>query len=41
MENTNWRVRGKIFDYAAFVDYLENLTNAYPILSIEDGMDGV
>ena len=30
---------GKIFDYAQFVDYLENLTNAYPILSIEDGMD--
>ena len=30
---------GKIFDYAQFADYLENLTNAYPILSIEDGMD--
>ena len=30
---------GKIFDYAQFVDYLENLTNSYPILSIEDGMD--
>ena len=30
---------GKIFDYAQFADYLENLTSAYPILSIEDGMD--
>ena len=30
---------GKIFDYAQFADYLESLTNAYPILSIEDGMD--
>ena len=30
---------GKIFDYAQFADYLENLANAYPILSIEDGMD--
>jgi len=30
---------GKIFDYTQFADYLENLTNAYPILSIEDGMD--
>ena len=30
---------GKIFDHAQFADYLENLTNAYPILSIEDGMD--
>ena len=29
----------KIFDHAQFADYLENLTNAYPILSIEDGMD--
>ena len=30
---------GKIFDCAQFADYLESLTNAYPILSIEDGMD--
>ena len=30
---------GKIFDYAQFADYLENLANTYPILSIEDGMD--
>ena len=30
---------GKIFNYAQFADYLENLTSAYPILSIEDGMD--
>ncbi len=30
---------GKIFDHAQFADYLESLTNAYPILSIEDGMD--
>ena len=30
---------GEIFDCAQFADYLENLTNAYPILSIEDGMD--
>ena len=30
---------GKICDYAQFADYLENLTNTYPILSIEDGMD--
>ena len=30
---------GKIFNFVEFADYLENLTKAYPILSIEDGMD--
>ena len=30
---------GKTFDSNQFADYLEQLANAYPILSIEDGMD--
>ena len=30
---------GKAFDHDQFAGYLENLTKAYPILSIEDGMD--
>ena len=30
---------GKTFDSSQFADYLEQLANAYPILSIEDGMD--
>ena len=30
---------GKTFGFVQFADYLENLTKAYPILSIEDGMD--
>ena len=30
---------GKTFNFVQFADYLENLTKAYPILSIEDGMD--
>ncbi len=30
---------GKTFNFVEFADYLENLTKAYPILSIEDGMD--
>ena len=30
---------GKTFDSNHFADYLEQLANAYPILSIEDGMD--
>lgn len=29
----------KSFDSAGFADYLDNLTNLYPIISIEDGMD--
>ena len=30
---------GKVLDSGEFVDYLENLANNYPIISIEDGMD--
>ena len=30
---------GKTFDAAAFADYLSGLVEAYPIISIEDGMD--
>lgn len=30
---------GKSFTSAEFADYLDNLTNLYPIISIEDGMD--
>ena len=30
---------GKIFDSNQFADYLDKLVKAYPILSIEDGMD--
>ena len=30
---------GKSFTSAEFADYLDNLTNMYPIISIEDGMD--
>lgn len=30
---------GRKFDAAGFVDYLEALTDQYPIISIEDGMD--
>lgn len=30
---------GKVFDAAGFADYLAGLTQRYPIISIEDGMD--
>lgn len=30
---------GKVLDSAAFADYLAELSNKYPIISIEDGMD--
>ncbi|WP_250463759.1 phosphopyruvate hydratase [Microbulbifer litoralis] len=30
---------GKVFDSAGFADYLAQLADSYPILSIEDGMD--
>ena len=30
---------GRSFDRAGFIDYLEDLVNRYPIISIEDGMD--
>jgi enolase len=30
---------GKVFDSAGFADYLADLTEQYPILSIEDGLD--
>lgn len=30
---------GRSFDRSGFVDYLEDLVNRYPIVSIEDGMD--
>ncbi|RAU17151.1 phosphopyruvate hydratase [Nitrincola tibetensis] len=30
---------GKIFDSSAFADYLQSLSEKYPIVSIEDGMD--
>ncbi|GLK87956.1 phosphopyruvate hydratase [Pseudomonas turukhanskensis] len=30
---------GKVFDAAGFADYLAGLTERYPIISIEDGMD--
>ncbi len=30
---------GKTFDAAGFVDYLSGLVDAYPIISVEDGMD--
>jgi len=30
---------GKVLDSGGFVDYLEDLANKYPIISIEDGMD--
>jgi enolase len=30
---------GKTFDAASFVDYLAGLVDAYPIISVEDGMD--
>ena len=30
---------GRSFDPAGFIDYLEDLVNRYPIISIEDGMD--
>jgi len=30
---------GKTYDAAAFVDYLSGLVDAYPIISVEDGMD--
>ena len=30
---------GKTFDATTFVDYLSGLVDAYPILSVEDGMD--
>ena len=33
------KVRGKSYSSDEFVEYLEQLTNNYPILSIEDGMD--
>jgi len=35
----NLRGENKSFDSAGFVDYLQGLTENYPILSIEDGMD--
>ncbi|WP_211827019.1 phosphopyruvate hydratase [Kistimonas asteriae] len=30
---------GKVFDSAGFADYLADLANQYPIISIEDGLD--
>ena len=30
---------GKVFDAEGFADYLAGLTQRYPIISIEDGMD--
>ncbi|MCJ8272204.1 MAG: phosphopyruvate hydratase [Psychrosphaera sp.] len=30
---------GKVFDSAGFADYLADLTEQYPILSVEDGLD--
>ena len=30
---------GKTFDSAAFADYLEGIVDAFPVISIEDGMD--
>jgi len=30
---------GKVFDSSAFADYLQSLSEKYPIVSIEDGMD--
>jgi enolase len=30
---------GKVFDGAGFADYLAGLTERYPIISVEDGMD--
>ena len=30
---------GKVFDAAGFAEYLDELTQKYPIISIEDGMD--
>ena len=30
---------GKVFDAAGFAEYLDGLTQRYPIISIEDGMD--
>lgn len=32
-------VNGKSFDSAGFIDYLAELCSAYPIISIEDGLD--
>ena len=35
----NLKGEGKIFDSAGFADYLAKLSNQYPIISIEDGLD--
>ncbi len=35
----NLRGEGKAFDASGFADYLKELVDKYPILSIEDGMD--
>jgi enolase len=35
----NMKGEGKTFDSAGFCDYLADLSNKYPILSIEDGLD--
>ena len=35
----NLRGEGKTYSSAEFADYLQNLSEQYPILSIEDGMD--
>ena len=35
----NLKGEGKILDSEGFVDYLEDLFNKFPIISIEDGMD--
>lgn len=35
----NMKGEGKTFDSAGFCDYLAELSNKYPILSIEDGLD--
>jgi len=35
----NLESEGKTFDAASFADYLAGLVDAYPIISVEDGMD--
>ncbi len=37
--NYNLKGEGKVFDSESFGDYLAELSNKYPIISIEDGLD--
>ena len=37
--NYNLSGEGKVFNAEGFADYLAGLTQRYPIISIEDGMD--